>query len=94
MKLTPEQVREKIENAPWYELNIWICIIMKWQEEDEISDKHTKYRNGRGLSAAHASKITWFAEMIKKGYRLNDENTEKAREILLHYCKQFAANTT
>lgn len=93
MKLTSEEVREKILSANPCEINVWIQIIMKWQTEDEIVDRSTKHENGIGLNGCDAGKISYYYDLVKQGLRLTDEQVEDARKRLLKYSKQYSRNT-
>lgn len=94
MKLTSSDVRAKITQAGWFEIEqFWIPVIMKWQTDDEKHDRVTKHQNGVGLSACDAGKITWYYNIINKGMHLDEGQLEEAKKKLIKYSKQYAANT-
>ena len=94
MKLSPEDIRKKIEEAQWYEVEmLWIPKIMQWQTDDEKVDRTTKHQNGAGLNACDAGKISWYSNLISKGYHLNTEQLDDAKKRLIKYRKQYSEST-
>lgn len=94
MKLSPEDVRKKIEEAQWYEMEIlWIPKIMQWKTDDEKTDRTTKHQNGAGLNSCDAGKISWYFNLINKGHHLNEEQLNDAKKRLVKYRKQYANNS-
>ena len=92
--LTTEQVRDMISKAGWFEFQVlWIPKIMEWQTEDEVSAKTTKHKNGKGLSACDARRITKYHRIIAMGGRLTEEQVEDTRNCLVKYSGQYARHT-
>lgn len=66
-----------------------MVVLYQRQTADEQAQGNTKHTNGRGFSACHASKGSYYARWCQSGRRLTGHHLDSAREIALHYIQQL-----
>lgn len=88
--ITQVKIKEMISNASSLELElIWIPRIMKNQTCGEIESNRTLEYNGTGLNGCDAHSISFYYQMIQKGYHLREDQAEDARKKLAKYSRQY-----
>lgn len=66
-----------------------ILAIHNRQTQDEQASHTTRYSNGIGFRANHASKGSYYAKWLLQGKHLSPWHLSQARTIALHYTKQL-----
>lgn len=85
---TEATVAELIDTNPQFMERALIKIYDR-QTEDEKVAKITHYHNHVGFSAAHASKMCYYAKWVLSGRKLSGPHLEKCKAILKKYRKQI-----
>lgn len=66
-----------------------MVVLYQRQTADEQAQGNTKHTNGRGFSACHAYKGSYYARWCQSGRRLTGTYIDHAREIALNYVQQL-----
>lgn len=83
------QIVAKIEADDAFML-LCLGIMYDRQTQDEQEHKDTKHKNRRGFMSSHAVNGSILAQKVHSGEALSEEETGKARAIVVRYGKQLA----
>ena len=85
---TKEYIQEKLtSDKRWIERAL--VVLHDRQTADEQANMATSNNNGMGFTAFDAGYLSYCAEWVKRGNRINDKHAEKCGKSLKKYWKQI-----
>lgn len=80
-----DEIQKSLSNSRVVEAAV--RVLFERQTESEKQTQSTRESNNIGLTAAHASKITYYANWLLSGKHLSGPHLDRAREICMHYSR-------